>query len=212
MISSLSTIPLKKRTPLPPGEGAEAGGGTYRHGTMGAGDRRRRVRSLGVLLDKGRICAKLKEERKGGREMEQMEDIGFLIKLIHDNIARSFAREVGSDGPTRTQYQVLHYLTYVNTGKVLVKDVMNYLHIDQSTASGIIKRMERNGYVTCSQDPEDRRQKIITITPAGAALPQPRAENGMNSIERTLLRGLSEEERQELGRLLTRVYEGLKDT
>lgn len=173
-----------------------------------------RAKKGSFSLDRGNFFVKLKEDTHGkkGILLLEKEDIGFQIKLIHDNIARSFAREVGSDGPTRTQYQVLHYLTHINPGKVLVKDVMNYLHIDQSTASGIIKRMERNGYVTCRQDPEDRRQKIISITPEGMALPQPQTLNGMNSIERTLLQGLSEEERRELNRLLCKVYENLKDT
>lgn len=143
--------------------------------------------------------------------MPQRDDIGFLIKLIHDGIDRVFHQEFGKDNPTRSQMSVLNYLSQSCGEKVRVKDVVSYLHIDQSTASGIIKRMEENGYITCSQDPEDRRQKIISVSPAWAAFSASKPYEGIAQIEAALLDGLTETERAELRRMLKIVYQNLQD-
>lgn len=143
--------------------------------------------------------------------MQQKDDIGFLIKLIHDGIDRAFHQELGRNGPTRSQLNVLNYLSQHDGEKVRVKDVVSYLHIDQSTASGIIKRMEENGYLICCQDPEDRRQKVISRSPAWTAPSAEKAREGVSQIEDTLLEGLTETERAELRRMLGIVYQNLQN-
>lgn len=143
--------------------------------------------------------------------MTEYHDIGFLIKLIHDGIDRVFHLQIGKNGPTRSQLSVLDCLLQHEGEKVFVKDIMDCLHIDQSTASGIIKRMEGNGYITCSQDPDDRRQKIITLRLTGKEISIEKAHQGISRIESTLLSGLTEAEQNELRRMLNVVYQNLSN-
>lgn len=143
--------------------------------------------------------------------MHQTEGIGFQIKLIHDGINRLFRQEMGMEVPTRSQMNILHYLMDHEGEKVLVKDIVAHLHIDQSTASGIIKRMEKNGYIICFQDTEDRRQKCITINPKNNSFPAKSPQQSSKRLENALLQGLSHEEVNELRRLLDIIYKNLQD-
>ena len=137
------------------------------------------------------------------------EDIGFLLKLIHDGVGRVFHQEVGKGGPTRAQLKVLEYLYQHDGEKVLVKDVMDHLRVDQSTASGIIKRMERDRYLVSRQDPEDRRQKLLLLGPAGKGSGMDRAHREAARIEETLRKGLTDRELEELRRMLIIIYKNL---
>lgn len=51
-----------------------------------------------------------------------------------------------------------------------VKEVGDYLYLDSSTLTPLLKRLEEKGYVTRRRSAKDERDLIITITDAGMAL------------------------------------------
>lgn len=50
--------------------------------------------------------------------------------------------------------------------------MMDFLHLNSSTVTGIINRLEKRGYVIRVPSPIDKRSKIITLTAAGLRLLQ----------------------------------------
>jgi DNA-binding MarR family transcriptional regulator len=74
-----------------------------------------------------------------------------------------------------TQWYVLHRL--VNQGSVSQRDLGRELDVERATLSGVISVLVRKGLVEQRPDPEDQRQKVLTITPDGRelwkALPDP---------------------------------------
>ncbi len=52
------------------------------------------------------------------------------------------------------------------------KQMMDFLHLNSSTVTGIINRLEKRGYVIRVPSPIDKRSKIITLTAAGLRLLQ----------------------------------------
>ncbi len=130
------------------------------------------------------------------------DGIGFQVKVIHDGLSRRLKHRHEEHWVTVPQFAVLSYLAEHENERVLVKDIMTYMQIDQSTASILIKRMEKNGLIVCQENHEDRRQKIIVMN-RGKALPlieYERAESGV--IEEKLLNGLNQQERAELNRMM----------
>jgi DNA-binding PadR family transcriptional regulator len=78
--------------------------------------------------------------------------------------------------------------------------------LDPTLMVALIDELERQGLCRRTRHPSDRRRYAIAITPTGSAL----LEQGLaivGEIEQEILAPLSEPERQELARMLTRVME-----
>ncbi len=69
---------------------------------------------------------------------------------------------------TYTQYITMMVLW--EHEKLRVKEVGEYLYLDSSTLTPLLKRLEEKGYVTRRRSAEDERDLIVTITDAGKAL------------------------------------------
>jgi DNA-binding MarR family transcriptional regulator len=80
------------------------------------------------------------------------------------------------------------------------------LRIDRTTMVSLIDDLERAGYVKRERNPGDRRAYVITLTAAGRRA-QARAERAVDAHALQFFGRLSEPERQELHRLLTRLVE-----
>jgi DNA-binding MarR family transcriptional regulator len=73
-----------------------------------------------------------------------------------------------------------------------------------STARSLIDDLERAGHVKRERNPDDRRAYVIRLTAAGRKA-QARAEQTVDAHALAFFARLSEEERQELHELLTRL-------
>ncbi|MFD0000346.1 MarR family winged helix-turn-helix transcriptional regulator [Nocardia sp. NPDC127526] len=82
------------------------------------------------------------------------------------------------------------------------------LGLDPSTITAKVKTLERDGLITRTPDPNDRRAMIVSLTADGARL-RPRVEQLWGELEDATTRGLSERQRTELLRLLRRVEANL---
>jgi MarR family transcriptional regulator, lower aerobic nicotinate degradation pathway regulator len=80
------------------------------------------------------------------------------------------------------------------------------LRIDRTTMVALIDDLERAGYVKRERNPDDRRAYVITLTAAGKRA-QARAEEAVDAHALEFFGKLSEDERQELHRLLARLIE-----
>jgi DNA-binding MarR family transcriptional regulator len=80
------------------------------------------------------------------------------------------------------------------------------LRTDRTTMVDLIDDLERAGYVRRERNPGDRRAYVITLTAAGKRA-QARVEEAVDAHALEFFGKLSEEERQELHRLLARLIE-----
>lgn len=74
-----------------------------------------------------------------------------------------------------------------------------------------VKRLEEEGYVRRERDPDDNRMVHVELTPAGLELVDRAADAHFRNLTR-MLDGLTAEERDELARLLGRLYRTLEET
>ncbi len=80
--------------------------------------------------------------------------------------------------------------------------------LDANSIVLLLHELEDDEYITRRRDPSDRRRHIIELTDAGRAAYK-RAQQGRESIEDTVLVGLSAEERAQLGSLISKALDGL---
>lgn len=142
-------------------------------------------------------------------QMDRQNSCGGLIKQIHDALERNANNAMRPMGMTMAQFGVLLALHCEEDGTLSLKALEQSLRVAQSTAAGIVARLEQKKLVESFGDPEDRRVKLVRITVAGEACCC-QAEKNMEQTERELLSGLTEAERDILLVLLRKMRDTLQ--
>ncbi len=84
------------------------------------------------------------------------------------------------------------------------KQLADKLGIKPSTLNVMVRRLEKNGSVVKKQDPKDQRKSRIYISEQGRSLVES-LEKRSEKISRQISDALTEEEKQELIRILTKL-------
>ena len=137
--------------------------------------------------------------------MDELTSCGGLIKQIHDALERNANNAMRPQGMTMAQFGVLLALDRAEDGILPLKTLeQKTLRVAQSTAAGIVNRLEQKDFVESFGDSGDRRVKLVRITAAGKACCR-EAERNMERAEEKLLSGLTETERSICLALLKKV-------
>lgn len=140
--------------------------------------------------------------------MEPRKDCGLLLKQINDEMRKNANNAMRAQDMTLAQLEALVQLEQAPDGQHSLKELEQLLHVAQSTAAGIISRLEQKGYVEGFGDAGDRRVKLVRITPAGRECVGAVLHHLAEAEER-LLSGLTEAERDIFYLLLKKVRNSL---
>ena len=132
-----------------------------------------------------------------------------LIKQVHDGLEKQANNSLRSQDLTMSQVGVLMELRFSPEKQMALKELERRLHVAQSTAAGIVARLEQKGFVEGFGDAKDRRIKMLRITPAGEECCR-LGDRHMAAFEEALLAGLTEAERDTFFSLLKRTADNLK--
>ncbi|MBB4614184.1 MarR family winged helix-turn-helix transcriptional regulator [Novosphingobium taihuense] len=91
-----------------------------------------------------------------------------MIRRAHQIVLALFDEAAADFGITTTQYSVLHALRA--HPRVDQTALCELIGIDRSTATVVLRLLEKNGLVLRTQDTEDRRRNQLCLTPEGEAL------------------------------------------
>ncbi len=95
-------------------------------------------------------------------------------------------------------------------GPLSQKDLANLLHVEQPTMAQLLARMERDGLIQRTPDPNDGRSSLISLTPSAIKRSGP-ARDVLIEGRRIALRGFSERDTSTLTRLLKRIVQNLEE-
>ena len=140
--------------------------------------------------------------------MQREKPCGAYIKHISDVLQRNCNNALHAKGLTMSQLTVLYQLENTPDGALPLKELEKQLQVAQSTAAGIITRLEQKGLVEGFGHAEDKRLKMVRITDAGKTC---FAESQIHSMESEaqLLSALTEAERALFHTLLKKVSASL---
>lgn len=141
--------------------------------------------------------------------MNERATCGALIKQLHDALGKRANNALRSQDLTMAQVGALIELRFSPEKQMALKELERRLHVAQSTAAGIAARLEQKGFVEGFGDANDRRIKMLRITPAGEECCR-RADQHMAATEETLLSGFTEAERAAFFSLLKRAADNLE--
>ncbi|WP_027523688.1 MarR family winged helix-turn-helix transcriptional regulator [Bradyrhizobium sp. Ec3.3] len=129
------------------------------------------------------------------------EQIGFILRQVWQRHTAIFARDIGTN-LTPTQWAALSKLA--ETGPCSQNQLGRLTAMDVATIKGVIDRLSARGLTETSQDPEDGRRLLVSLTRAGQQLAEKVAPNAL-AITRETLAPLDAREREMLMALLNKL-------
>ncbi len=141
--------------------------------------------------------------------MKKRQECGPLLKMINDELEKNANNVLRGQDLTLTQLGTLLELHAVSDGQLTLKELERRLHVAQSTVAGIVSRLERKALVQVFGDIQDRRVKLVKLTPAGLERVQ-RTDVYRIQAEERLLSGLTETEKGIFYSLLKKVCDTLR--
>lgn len=136
--------------------------------------------------------------------MKQNYECGRLIKHINDELEKQANNTLSSQNLTLAQMRVLMELKSAEDNQLSLKELELLLHVAQSTAAGIVVRLEQKGYVKSFTDANDRRVKKVSVTPSGLECCK-NAQIHIDDMENQLLQSLTPDEKEQFYNLLQKI-------
>ena len=131
---------------------------------------------------------------------------GHLGKLSNDQLLRQAGYDVT---PVQT-HLLLHLACWTGEQEASQRDLERTLRLKPSTVNGIVDRLEAKGYVSRRASPQDGRVRLVSLTEAGRSKVQD-FHVIVEETERRFTASLSEQERGQLRKLLSRIIENLEN-
>lgn len=106
-------------------------------------------------------------------------------------------------------YEMLQVLTVLwRKGNMNQQDIADNIQKNKASLTSLLDNLEKRGLVLRSEDPSDRRNKIISLTPLGVEY-RGEFQPIFNEFYETLSKDISKEKLREAGTLLNHIYKNL---
>ena len=113
-----------------------------------------------------RIATNRIEDRGPGPEDELNNRLFFRLLQASNIYERKAQNELGYSA---IQGALLGALSRDRAGGVPLSDLVEYLSVSRQNLDGVLKRLEKLGQVERTEDPANRRVKVVRLTAAGGA-------------------------------------------
>ena len=137
--------------------------------------------------------------------------VGQWVRMLDHAFARKcmeIARKAGIDEFSLMHGHTLGFL-YMNQEKAIYqRDLEAAFHVGRSSVSGVVKLMEKKGYITRQSAPGDARLKQLSLTELGISVCE-RSMAAIDQVEALAVQGFTPEELQLFFSLCRRIQENL---
>jgi len=119
-----------------------------------------------------------------------------LMTFLRENMRKGR----GFGEPNRGQGKILTILK--QTPYLSQKELVEQLDIKPQSASEIIKKLEKKGFIERHKSPEDKRVMMISLTKSGKVV-----ANQRDNVEPVILEALTLEEKEQFNHILTKLLD-----
>ncbi len=135
-----------------------------------------------------------------------MEDeaLGLIFKRISHAIKKDVDNKMKNWELTMSQAMILEYLSNAPAVNITQKEIEHHFNLKHPTVSGIIKRLEKHGFLRTEVSATDRRAKNI-FTTEKAALIDKKAKMHQAQMEEIFVKGFTRKEIETLRQFLKRI-------
>lgn len=135
-----------------------------------------------------------------GKQMEFLR----LFRLLHSTLRENVDRNIKALELTTSQLDVLICIAEHGGGPVSQRKIEEGLHLTNPTVTGILKRLEKKGFITRTVAARDRRYREVRLTGRCAQLAEQLQPGGQAMLQRAF-QGFTPEEFDSLNRMLERL-------
>lgn len=147
-------------------------------------------------------------ERKKVRDPAQ-DDVGRLVNMISHQLKRQMCFHEGESELTNMQKRVLHYIMFQSMDRdIYQKNIEKEFKIRRSTASGILRLLEKNGFVARENVEWDARLKRLVPTEKAEGVREEILAN-IRYVEKILRQGISDQDMEICRRVLEKISANL---
>lgn len=133
---------------------------------------------------------------------------GHLIRRAQQIAVAQFARETAAFGITPVQFALLQAL--VQSPGVDQNTLAAQVAFDPATSGSVVGRLEAKGWIRREADPQDRRRKLLHVTPQGLQALQD-MQAAVRRVQQQILAPLTPSQAQQLVDLLASLVAGHED-
>lgn len=141
----------------------------------------------------------------------ESQELGRWIHILSRQIKRRLDEAVSKFDVTSVQCAMIGFIS--NKGKkedVFAKDIESNFNMRRATVAEVLSLMEKNDLIKREVSCEDGRLKKIILTKKSLKIKES-FEKEIKKVEKELVDGITENERQELVRLINKMSENLKN-
>ena len=145
--------------------------------------------------------------------MDNENKLGIAIKAMSNRMMRKLngaAAGIDNESISSAQKRVIVYLyEQKDNSDIFQRDVEQYLSIRRPTATRMLNNMEENGLIRRESVDYDGRLKKLTLTEKSIDLYNG-IFNDIDTVERNMTRGLTEDEKKEFLRIAGKIIQNLE--
>ena len=140
-------------------------------------------------IGKGR---KLSMENVDDTRAAMANRLFFRLYQCANMLHKTGTRAIEAEGLTTQQWAVLGALSRPQAGGAMkLGELARYLMVSRQNLAGVIGRLERDGRVESTSDPQDGRSRLIRLTPGGRQVWQRKAVPKIRDYSGQALEGFS---------------------
>ena len=124
---------------------------------------------------------------------DRSRSAGYLVNHLARIVEQALAERIRLLGIVPGQFPVL--LALWEEDGLTQRELVSRLDVEQPTMANTLARMERDGLITRTPHPEDRRARIVRLTPRARTLQGP-ATAAATAVNEQMLAGLPEPARE----------------
>lgn len=144
--------------------------------------------------------------------MEQAQKLSFQLRLLNNSIKRritNLAPPPPCEAATVLHGMIVLFLAEQDERAIFQKDVESEFHIRRSTASVVLRLMEKNGLIRREAVPEDARLKRLILTDQAKQLHR-QMESLVWHVDKELSQGIPREEMEVFLGVLQKMQENME--
>lgn len=135
---------------------------------------------------------------------------GHLIRRLHQISVSLFAARMAEAGLDLTSVQYAALVTVRENPGLDQATLAGLIAYDRVTIGGVVERLVQKGLLRREVSPQDRRARVLTLTPAGQAVLET-ADPWVGRVQADILSDLTESERAIFTELLRKSTEAGND-
>jgi DNA-binding MarR family transcriptional regulator len=143
-------------------------------------------------------------------EDETMFDLDHIVDLLIENMKKLFFPEEWFDMDMKfSKFELFTMLFLDKRKEITMTELVEYINSPMSTATGIVDRLVKNGYVIRERSETDRRIVILKLTEEGAQLIK-KLKELISGYLGMVLEDLTDEEKQFIINIAMKIMNSLQ--